>query len=209
MINEIVESLRTKINELPYIDKYGGLVRIAKKAFTNDQGVYYKTFPVSCDVSNAECWNNDRYKDLVPDENYKSIAYFESAGNIIVKKKPYLNTGRDSYHVIAPIDFVCWLNLPKLGVSDCHSSIFELMAIDLFHKEHKPILENLTVASFKIDIKSFSSRDEKVFSKYSYGDLNGLLLYPFDFFKISIDLDLYIDPKCIQNFVLNTPINCQ
>jgi hypothetical protein len=208
MIHEVIESLRTKITGLPFIEKYGGLVRIAKKAFTNDEGIYYKTFPVSCDVSNAECWNNDRYKDLLPDENYKSIAYFESAGNIIVKKTQYLSSGRDAYHVIAPIDFICWLNLPKLGISDCHSSIFELMAVDLFYQSHKPQLENFNVASFKMEIKSFSSRDEKIFAKYSYGDLSGLLLYPFDFFKISLELSFYIDPNCIQNFVLNPPIDC-
>ncbi len=198
MIHEVIESLRHKITAYSFIDRYGGLVRIAKKAFTNDDGVYYKVFPISCDVTNEQCWDDDRYKDLVPDDRFKSISYFESAGNVTVKKDFF--AGRNTYKIIAPVDFVCWLNLPKLGINDCHNSMFELMMIKLFNTEHKPNIDHLIIANFSIDIKGVSSRDEKIFSKYSHGDKYGLLLYPFDFFKISLEISFHLDPNCIQMF---------
>jgi hypothetical protein len=206
MIYEVIQSLQPKLIELPFIDRYGGLVRIVKKGFTNDDGIYYKTFPVSCDITNTQCWENQRYKDLTPDERFKSISYFESAGNITIQKEDFL--GRQSYKITAPLDFVCWLNLPKLGIQECHNSMIELMMIKFFHQDHKPNIENLVIANYKTTVKGISSRDEKIFSKYSYVDLSGLLLYPFDFFKISLELSFYIDPRCIHMFTPLPEILC-
>jgi hypothetical protein len=209
MINEIIESLKPKITALPFIDKYGGLVRVVKKAYTNEQGVYYKTFPVTCETDLSDCGDEGKLKALTPNDSYKSLAYFESAGNVRVSSTQY--KGKEVVKVTAPIDFICWLNLPKLGISECHSSIFELMMIQFFYEDHKGKCESspITYTDLKINILSFSSRDEKIFSKYSYGDMLGLTLYPFDFFKVNLEITFYVDPNCLKGFVFGAPLlNC-
>ncbi len=212
MINDIIETIKPRILELPFIDKYGGLVRIVKKGYTNENGVYYKTFPVTCETEIADCNDEGKLRALTPDESYKSLSYFESAGNIRVNMEDY--KGKRVVKVIAPIDFVCWLNLPRLGITDCHSSIFELMMIQFFNQSASSKIScehDINYVDVKFKIISFSSRDEKIFSKYSYGDMLGLLIYPFDFFKINLEISFYVDPNCINGngFLFGAPLlNC-
>jgi hypothetical protein len=196
MIEKVINMLSEDLINLPYIDVYGGLVRTAKKAFTNENGVYYKTFPVSCDFK--ECHDDSVLQALVPNEDYKSLSYFESAGNVNVTND-YAN-----FKIKAPVDFICWLNLPKLGIDNCDTSDFELNIIKFFSRKFDLLHHNF----LKINVVSLASRDSKIFDKYSYGDLLGLLLYPFGFFKISLIIEFTIDPKCIDDIVIGDPIYC-
>ena len=208
MINEIIDSLRDSILSLPFIDKYGGLVRIVKKAYTNEQGVYYKTFPVTCESDINDSKDEGKLKALMPNSDYKSLAYFESAGSLKVTHMSY--KGKDVVKVSAPVDFICWLNLPKFGISECHSSVFHLHIINFFSRKIKKSCssESFSWVDLSFNINGFASRDEKIFSKYSYGDMMALTVYPFDFFKVNLEIVFYVDPKCVDDYVFRAPIDC-
>jgi hypothetical protein len=205
MINSIIQAFTDQVISLPWVERYGGLVRPAVKTFIDENSglIYNKTYPISCDVNEKECWEKGRYQDLIPNDKYKSITYFEQRGAITIKETQM--TGREMLEFNAPITFVAWLNLPKLGISECSSPVFEASAIKM--------LMNLKVSELpfqalgvKVIIEASSPKNEGVFTKYSYGDKFGLLLYPFDYFSININIRWYVQPQCLPEYEPMEPI---
>ena len=204
MIGTVIDSLFPIVQSMGFVERYGGLVRIAKKAYPTDKGFEYKTFPVSCSVSERECWESGKYADLIPNDKYKSIAYFEPAGNVKIENTVVPGTNRKAIYVSIPVDFICWINYK---ISECSWYGFELLALKAFNTMSNAPLP-FKVHGFKIDIRMLASRDENIFSKYSYGDKLGLLLYPYDFFKIGLTISFFIDTKCFEEITFPEPVEC-
>ncbi len=205
MINSIIQSFTEKVTALNWVERYGGLVRPAVKTFIDENSglIYNKTYPVSCDVTEKECWEKGRYQDLIPNDRYKSITYFEQRGSIAIRETQF--GGRDVLEFSAPMLFVAWLNLPKLGISECSSPVFEASAIKMLM--NMGVIElPFQALGFKVIIDGSSPKNEGVFTKYSYGDKFGLLLYPFDFFSISIIVRWYVQPQCLPDYEPSEPI---
>src|SRR5688572_11995058 len=116
MINDIGQILKSRLAPLAFIDKLGGVVRVVTKNETDSNGrVVRKSFPVDCDVTNDDCLAG-KYTDLVPNSKYLSVAYFEDQGI-----RPVTQDVKD-FTFVASLKLICWLNLKKLGKSNCSNS---------------------------------------------------------------------------------------
>lgn len=198
MISAIGDIIISKINNLPFIDKYAGVVRVIKfKSTTGKIG----SFPADCKTTFDECSKGKRYLDLCPDSSKKSVLYLEDSGLRQVSKNGLIQ----QYE--AQFNLVCWLNLPKLGVSDCSYSSVAIGAI----------LKNLTIPQFHsgifqyIDIKIIGQQPKSTdpFAKYSYDEtINQYLMYPYDHFVISFDVSFKFDTRCIKIESLTPELNC-
>jgi hypothetical protein len=205
MTNAIIQAFTDKIISLNWVERYGGLVRPAVKTYIDENSglIYNKTYPVSCDVTEKDCWEKGRYADLIPNDKYKSITYFEQRGAVTVKASSF--GGRDMLEFNAPLSFIAWLNLPKLGISECSTPVFEASAIKMFMEKITPEMP-YKAHEVKVIIDSLNPRNEGVFTKYSYGDKLGLLLYPFDFFSINLNIRWFVQPHCLPDYEPGEPI---
>jgi len=205
MINDIGDIIIARINTLPFIDKIAGVVKIL--SYTNidkDNRPVKNTFPVYCKAPiNLDACDTSRYLDLCPDDKKKSVLYLEDKGIRFISITGTKITFRASF------DLVCWLNLPLLGVENCSFSAAALTNII-----QKLIGKGIPFQSgiyqqIKLTPVFEQSKSVNPFIKYTYNLENQqILMYPYDYFVLSIDAEFIVDSRCIEEIVLNPPIDC-
>lgn len=196
MIIEVGNIIIGKINGLPFIDKYAGVV---KPATYSDEGVK-KTFPISCALDITQCKKGD-YMDLCPDSSKKSVLYLED------KYIRFVSREGNDYRFQGSFDLVCWLNLPKLGLEQCSVSakaILSVMAQFSATPANHGIYQKLLITPLGQNPKSINP-----FAKYSYDEsVSQFLLYPFDYFVLPLQVDFVVNKKCVDEFLTSDPIGC-
>ena len=205
MTIDIGNIIISKLTTLPFLDKYAGVVKVLSYTDTDKDGkLVKKTFPAECKTPiNTEPCDTSRYFDLCPDDKKKSVLYLEDKGVRFTKID-----GKKIYYV-ASFDLVCWLNLPKLGVENCSfSAIAVTNIIKLLIGKGIPVNNGIYQQLF-IKPVSESPKNINPFSKYSYNVENQqFLIFPYDFFVMSIEASFLIDADCIEDIILQPEIPC-
>jgi hypothetical protein len=199
MIAPAIDYIAEKINDdLAFADRVAGLVRTVS---TNTQGKITR-FPVSCNVSDADCIANGTLRNLVPDSKLKSLIYFEENGSRFV--------GRTSrgLEFEAQATLVCWLNLNKLGQTSCEASIYaQAQLVKLLTS-----IKNINIAPLNlvnVTSLSFPKKSAAIFSQYTYDEAKQqYLIYPHDYFAIAFTLRYEVPLGCINNDWINAEIPC-
>jgi hypothetical protein len=214
MLQDIIASIQPNITALPFIDKYGGLVRTARRVIDASKDpsmskMVRQAFPVSCDVTGEACWESGRYLDLVPNSKYKSLVYFEEiqplSANGLANKFP-----KDiRLKFTAVVRLVAWFNMPELGQENCSISGAAFGSFyTLFEKLNKTRLNLPFVAHSEFVFRSQANKNENIFSKYTYDENSNLLFYPYDTLGMDYVINLYIDPKCLPKLEALDPVEC-
>lgn len=201
MIFEIGNILIDKLNGLPFLDKYAGVVKTITIADPSAQGRNsIKKFPASCNLTLEECKSGNHYFDLCPDSSKKSVLFLKDRGARLVNRSGTISNWKVSY------DLVCWLNLPLLGETTCSYSAFAIMGI--IGKFPITPFNDGTVYQ-KINISAISQRTEDPYKEYSFEEkVTQYLMYPYDYFVLSIEVEFSIDQRCLKTPESKTPLNC-
>jgi hypothetical protein len=193
-----------KIKDLPFLDKYTGIVKtLTMKDPAASTATSKKVFPVACNADLDECQAGKRYLDYCPDNSKKSILYLEDNGVIFMGKDQQRTNWK------ARFDLICWLNLPALGVSSCSYSAIAIMGI----LSKMPLLPFNQPDSIyqKVNIQVMGEKPKNVspFLKYSYDEtINQFLMFPYDYFVLPIEVEFMIDWRCLKVADLNPAIAC-
>lgn len=203
MNGAIADIILSKISSLSFIDKTAGVVRPLVKidVMENEDGtgtVIRKIFPVACNVTAAQCEEQELYTDLVPDSKYRSIIYFEDGGST------YVGRNGETLNFVSKLRLVCWYNLQHFDTAQCSidgqliASIIGALPHNFFNDgDYQRLL--LTVASVP-------TKQSGIFSFYSYSEeTNQYLLYPYDYFAIDFNVSFAINKNCISTIQLKTP----
>jgi hypothetical protein len=196
---EIADIVLDLIKNINWMDKYSGLVRPVTVAQQSSNGVVKKTFPIACSVSAENCTPNN-YTDLVPNTNYKSVVYFEDGGTQVV--------GSDSRYIDlrSNLYLIGWLNGKKLGYDGCGISAMAILSII---KTLRPNFNPFNSGSFvKIKINAISEdpKNPNIFTRYSYDEsTNQYLMFPFDYFRLNMQISFSVALNCIEDMELLTP----
>lgn len=200
MIIEIGDIIIDKIKTLPFIDKYAGVVRPIKYKSTA-KGAVEKVYPASCRTTFAEC-ESGKYFDLVPDSKKKSVLYLESKAARLISRKGPISAWTTNY------DLICWLNLSELGFDGCSYSATAIMGI-LDKLPDIPFNVPNKYQQVKITVAGENSKQEDPFSKYKYDEtVKQYLMYPFDFFVLTITVDFNVNKHCVTTAPIGTKIEC-
>ncbi len=197
MTTDIADILKSQINALPFIDKLAGLVKTVVISDQNESGQKIKkSFPIACNVSGDECVNNGAYKDLTPNNSYKSVLYFEEAGGTQL-------TGieRGKMHFRSQVRLVGWLNLKKMGLTDCqYSSTAVLQIIRELSAMIQPGNYGNKYIHLRVTGINEIEKSSAIFGRYTYDEsINQYLVYPFDYFALNISVEFSVNPSCIEN----------
>lgn len=209
MIYLIDQAIRSKITALNFVERYGGFAMPVTADFPSDEGANRKTFPVSCSLSASECFEQDKYKNLVPNDAYKSVCYIEE---VAINAFEFGGSKRKSWTTTARIRVVCWLNYNKLGLDDCKST--DRFALALI----AAVMENNGYYSFDIDsikgavhiqgAKIVEKNPNVVFGRYSYANMSHLFFWPFDFFAVDFSCGIHISGGCVPGLTLGSEVTC-
>lgn len=202
-MNEIIANIiKSQIEGLAFIDRIAGLVKVVRRQDVSEKGTIVKVFPVDCGVTEKDCVNS-KYTDLVPNSKCKSIHYFEDLGSTLTGQE----NGRFNFE--SKIKLVGWLNLKKLGKTDCSVSHLAIAAIlkqitSKYFSSPSNKMSLIQIRCTGIDPKSAA-----IFSKYSYSEeINQYLLFPFDYYAMTFTVVFSVANSCIDEWVASTETNC-
>lgn len=202
MNTAIANIIKAQIENLPFIDRIAGAVRVASRQEQGSKSIIIKKFPVDCGVTASDC-SSGKYTDLVPNTNYKSIHYFEDLGVSI--------SGADqkTFSFESKLKLVGWLNQKKLGKTDCSVSHLAIAAILKQIPTHYFNDTNNGFTKISISCTGIDPKNAAIFSKYSYQEeVNQYLMYPFDYYAINFTTKFTVPYQCIDAWVTSLETNC-
>lgn len=211
LIQEILNLLTPDITALGWVERFGGVTRLLTMGFgENERGIMqYKTFPISCSVSDVDCVQNQRYQDLVPDSSKKSVLYWEVEQGLTDSGQ--LRERRNLRSLRGRAKLIGWLNTDLLGVNECNTaakaarSILPILYKQITAGNAGALFDKATV---DFQFSGEAVKDKAIFSHYNYGsDVDAYLLHPYDFFALTVDIQVNM-PLCDYTFETSTPIDC-
>lgn len=215
MVSKVIELFKTDIIALPFVERYGGLTTTVNKVTESQNGLLVKkSFPVSASVSGVQCWENNRYLDLVPNSQFKSVIYYEQVRDTIVTE---MITGRRSKASVfdTELRLVCWINLAQLGITETsiNYKLIPTIVKALLSPKNVPPgndLEDIVygVEITKLIIESKEYTRNNIFGKYNYDTNDRIFFYPFDYFSLRFTLNWKSNINCEIDLGMDTPISC-
>lgn len=201
MLTHLLKPIGTILLAKDYVGKYGGLVRTVKDSRPSSlrEGFVDAIYPVSADVDSEDCWNNNRYKDLVPDGSKKSVFYIEDIDGLQFVGQAPISPRGSALAFKGRVRLVGWLNLPKLGVTA--SEMSGLIGMDLLKSidnKRGKVVSPFPTKEIKYTVERFDSKNINPFAKYTYSTNEALLFYPYDFVSLVIVVEAIVDKSCFE-----------
>lgn len=201
----IAHILMMKLKDIPFLQKFGGLVSIQDQedSFADSEGGnpkrITKRYPVTSDycITKTECAKNGLI-DFTPDQSYYGQLYFEDGGI-----EPLGREGR-FYKYKSKLRCVVWLNTQMIvdAVEFEPLASYSIPTAVLAAIQDKlNTLEGKTSGFYQriqITERSIPVQDKGIFQDYSYDVYaNQYIMEPFEFFAIDYDVVYRINPECI------------
>lgn len=208
MNKELASVLKTRIQNLPFIDKLAGLVQIVEEQSFVDGDAkntpVLKKFPASYDTVGfgADCAG--QIKDLIPNSAYKSITYFEDFGSTMPA------VGDQVIKFNSKLRLICWLNRSLL-TGDQYSQISAPCIAALITALTGRKFDNIGIFT-QLNVKAvqIQPQTKALFSNYTYDQtVRQYLMPPFEFFGIDLLCIYNVSAKCINEINFNNQAICQ
>lgn len=215
MISAIADVLKSKLVNLPWLERFGGLVNTATRPVfaQGADGVQvvtgYQVYPVACDVNAANCWEGGVYKHFEPDSSKTAIAFFVDNGGCVFRsiegpKNAFIKLTFD-------LRFLVWLNIPRLGpeltTGECNISgrlaPYVMAQFWGCHNAFGKFDGNVEESIFQaVEVNQLSQlpKNPSMFQPFTFatdGEKRGLFLYPYDYFGIRIGGTFTINRNCL------------
>lgn len=200
--------LMTRLLDLPYIDKYGGVVQVIQKLIPTDgEKVVVKRIPISAvHEAPANCNLTEATNiHFLPESKLKGMLYFEDGGSVIDGTKRH--TGLTFWR--SRLRLVVWLNQKLIketfDIELASQAMNEMITLLCLPPANIEVLKN-----FSVKVASVPPATSAIFSDYDYNEKETqFLMPPFDFFAIDLDVFFGIPKGCVVPVTLaeNLP-NC-
>lgn len=195
MTNEIGEIIISKVQTLPFIDKYSGVVKTI--SYTNNGAK--KTFPAGLKLTLEAC-ESGHYKDLCPDSNKRSVLFLEDKGATVLSQEGKEIKWRADY------DLVCWINNKKIGSATPFSgtAIAQLLKRLSLNPFNSGVYQKI-----KINVIGQKPKSANPFLKYTLEEeTTQYLMWPYDCFVLELRVEYSINKDCIVIEDLETETQC-
>lgn len=204
---DLANIIKEYLEPLNFVDKITGLVRPLIKTdvvevFNDDnekigEQIIKKVFPVSCDVTHKQCFEEGHYADLVPNDEYISIIYFEDRGTVLTGTQGRL------HNYTSGLRLVCWLNMERFDTSACSISAPVIAAIVKAIPTGTFNADGTAYQRISVQLASILPKTSAIFGAYTYNEeTNQYLLYPYDYFAIDLNVSFSIHDNCIETLTI-------
>lgn len=215
MVSKVIELFKTDITALPFVERYGGLTTRVNKTVELSSGLLVKkSYPVSSSVSGQQCWENNRYLDLVPNSQFKSVIYYEQVRDTLLSEEV---AGRRSKmnRFETEIRLVGWINLAQVGITETsiNYKLIPTILKALYEPKDVPSGHDLENIVYKVEISNIILESKEytrneIFGKYNYDTSDRIFFYPFDYFSLRFKLTWHSPINCEIDLGLTAPISC-
>ena len=206
MIQEIIDTIvKPRLADLSTIGILGGLVNtVTREDPREGQGPVRLSYPVGCGVSGTDCWANGRYLALTPDNSKASVAFAEVTSHSIQ------NTDSSRRFVaLWRVRWYFWANLAHMGQTGCGIPFPLLeqwrnaLSFEASGTPYDGVLARGNVlAALTTDDPS------RVWGKWTFGQQQGLFMYPYAWCAIDVEISANYAPECIPAFEASSKIVC-
>lgn len=216
MVSVIADILKSKLADLDWIERFGGLVVEAKKADFHTGGdgtqsvVGYPSYPVACDVNTLNCWENGVFKNFEPDSSKSAIAFFVDNGGATMQgfegaKMMFMKISFD-------IRFLCWLNMKRLGEeitnAGCYASgrvaPYVLSQLVKIHSradiEAVFGVDSVEARVFQgVEVTGWQQlvRSPNMFQPFSFAAKTDYFIWPYDYFGLRLTGTFVVNRNCL------------
>lgn len=191
----IAELLKLRLQGFSYVEKLAGLVR----SVSFERAGKTIVLPVGADVQDPLQCGDAEILDLVPDERYGVIVFFEDRGLVPIRSR----TRGLSW--TSNIRLICWVNTAKLG-GDMNAG----------DKVMQQFLQAINHGPYNVDpfigvrhrTTGVAAKGATIFGAYTFPDSSRQhLLYPFDAFALDIATEFRVKAGC-EPEVSGTDVAC-
>ncbi len=184
MNRRIAALLKDRISEYTYVDRLAGMVRTVK--YERNGSVVI--IPVATDSEADLACDDSQVQDMVPDERYGCMVYFEDRGVTRTQSR----TRGVSF--VCRLRLVCWVNAQKFGNDPEAAS--KILSQFVGTMEHGPYNSGPFVGA-RHRVEGIPQSGHGIFSAYTYPEsARQYLMPPFDAFAIDIATEVRIKPGC-------------
>ena len=212
MIELFLPRLDTKIRTLPWVERYGSLVRtMTTKEEVSDERFKEYRFPVSVDKEGCsdivkQCYQQGYYQSMVPNDQFKSIVYIEDRSGLRITRITG-SKGRIS-EFTSELRVVAWVNGKK--VTSEHCSVQSLVTTDLFKVcnfvDMKPTIKGVNKISFTVEGTILNTK-QQVFDSYTYND-DAPFFHPHYYTALRLRMNVRMLTSCFDSLQLTEPGIC-
>lgn len=191
----------SKLVDLPYIDKAGGLIQVIEKVIPAQAGEdkpIIKRLPISAihAILTNQCDTVAKNPELlyyIPETKLKGMFYFEDGG--VTRNSAKRSTSLDFWS--SKLRLVVWMNQAKIQATYDYNFTSNVIREMISRFPSKPINYNETLKQFYVDVSNIQPMSSSVFSAYDYNEKETqFLMPPYDFFAIDLNINYGIPRGC-------------
>lgn len=218
MLSIIADVLKNRLTDLPWLERFGGMVSVATKPKFRQgaDGVQVNVgnivAPVAFGVNAENCWEADNWKYFEPDSTKSAVAFFTGNGNWRISK---IDGPKEAWVTIAfDIKFLCWMNTARLGVSitaggETPSDRVAPYVMNKFLGYHSTDglfgggMEEEVFKDIEINGIRGIDKNPSMFEPFTFakdGADKNLFIYPYDYFGLVISGTFKMNIKCLPDF---------
>jgi len=215
MTGIIAHILKSTLADLPWIERFGGLVSVATRPEI-DQAIdgvssfkSMQTYPVACGVNLENCWEGNKFKHFEPDSSKAAIAFFYDTSGLKLKSTDGPRNSRLTFTF--NLKFLCWLNIKRLGEDITANGCMPSGRLVPFvwakmYGEHSAVglfgggIEETMLQNIEVTEVDEIAKNPNMFEPFSFaknGDKRGLFIYPYDYFGLNIRGQFTINRLCL------------
>ena len=223
MVAAIADILKSRLSNLDWIERFGGLVIEAKRPDTRknpDTGeqiiVGWQSWPVACDVNAERCFEDaQKLKWFIPETGLAAVAYFvDNGGTQFVEVSEFVPK-RGGLVYRFNLRFVCWMNMKRLGeaitMGECWAAdkLVPYVIAELFGEYTAAEIEALFGANSPqarayrwVEVTSISQvqKSPQIFSPFTFWNLpdkQAIFVWPYDYFALQIQGTFTVNRFCL------------
>jgi len=199
MITAIVNKILGDISSLPFVDRYGGIVKIMTKNNPNSSGGISKIrYPAVINLKPQQCGDNSTYIDMIPNNNYMSMLYFEHRSTITV------NAGSDYQEKETILRLVWWGNMSKINPIYTDTDLISSTIISKIPKTYQPFNG---ISGIYIELIGEIPKNADIFGDYTYDEAEKqYITYPYDYFALDYRISYRISNRCLDDIQLSPDV---
>lgn len=218
MTSVIADILKSKLENLAWIERFGGMVSTATRPelVQGAEGAQvvkgYQSYPVACGVNVDNCWETGAFKHFEPDSTKSAIAFFSDGGGVTLKE--VMGPKNAALKFQFDLRFLCWLNTKRLGDDITNggclpSGRIAPYVIAQLHGEHSPVglfgggIEEDVYQGVEVTNVRELTKTPSMFEPYSFardGQNRGLFIFPYDYFGLGITGTFVLNKNCLPEF---------
>lgn len=186
MIKPIIDNIITNLQPLWFIDKIGGVVERKK---LNVKGVE-KVIPVTFNTDPACNNEGSTLIEYVPDQQYKTITYFERLGDFRT-----INSHKNWYELEGSVRLICWINWKKVNIEPD----YQRLAANIIAAIPRRIANTEYLNAIRVQFAGEISRGADLFSNYTYDEKERqYLTHPYDAIGLDFTITFRLAPACAE-----------